>query len=68
MGSILAAVLVLCAPAAIRRSLPAMNSMRPRGKDRHVYNLEFEQAEHDFRLLVQMAPDHPAGHFFLAYG
>ena len=31
-----------------------------------VYNLEFENAEREFRDLVRMRPRHPAGHFFLA--
>ncbi len=32
----------------------------------HVYNLEFENAEKQFKELIQMQPNHPAGHFFLA--
>jgi tetratricopeptide (TPR) repeat protein len=66
-GSILAAVLVLCAPRCHSQVPPGdeFDATTRQGID-HVYNLEFEQAEHDFRLLVQMAPDHPAGHFFLA--
>jgi tetratricopeptide (TPR) repeat protein len=31
-----------------------------------VYDLAFEDAERDFRLLVELKPEHPAGHFFLA--
>ena len=30
-----------------------------------VYNLEFEKAEAEFKQLVAMRPEHPAGHFFL---
>lgn len=32
----------------------------------YVYNLEFENAEREFSVLVQEKPKHPAGHFFLA--
>jgi len=32
----------------------------------HVYNLEFEDAEKDFRDLVRRRPGDPAGYFFLA--
>ena len=31
-----------------------------------VYNLEFEEAERDFRSMIAMAPERPAGHFMLA--
>lgn len=31
-----------------------------------VYNLEFGDAEREFRQLVELKPRHPAGHFFLA--
>jgi tetratricopeptide (TPR) repeat protein len=32
----------------------------------YVYNLEFENAEKQFRELIHAQPKHPAGHFFLA--
>ena len=32
----------------------------------HVYNLEFEAAQGDFRSMVAMRPGDPAGYFFLA--
>jgi hypothetical protein len=32
----------------------------------HVYNLEFENAEKEFRELVRQKPGDPAGYFFLA--
>ena len=32
----------------------------------YVYNLEFENAEKQFREIIQAQPKHPAGHFFLA--
>ncbi len=32
----------------------------------HVYNLEFENAEKEFRELTRMRPGDPAGYFFLA--
>ncbi|MEK7250013.1 MAG: hypothetical protein AAB209_06260, partial [Bacteroidota bacterium] len=32
----------------------------------YVYNLEFENAEKQFKELIQMQPNHPAGNFFLA--
>lgn len=32
----------------------------------HVYNLEFESAEHEFQYLVNAYPHHPAGYFFVA--
>jgi len=32
----------------------------------HVYNLEFENAENEFRGLVRVRPGDPAGYFFLA--
>ncbi len=32
----------------------------------HVYNLAFEEADHDFAELVRIRPGHPAGYFFLA--
>ena len=32
----------------------------------HVYNLEFEKAEKEFRELVRQRPGDPAGYFFLA--
>jgi tetratricopeptide (TPR) repeat protein len=32
----------------------------------HVYNLEFERAETEFRELIRMNPGHPAGYFFSA--
>jgi hypothetical protein len=31
-----------------------------------LYNLAFEDAERDFRKLVELRPAHPAGPFFLA--
>jgi tetratricopeptide (TPR) repeat protein len=41
------------------------DSTTHRGIER-VYNLEFEKAEKDFRLLIHMRPGQPAGKFFLA--
>lgn len=35
-----------------------------RGID-YVYNLEFENADREFREMVRLKPQHPAGHFFL---
>ncbi|MBI3189295.1 MAG: tetratricopeptide repeat protein [Ignavibacteriales bacterium] len=32
----------------------------------YVYNLEFEQAKKEFKELIRLKPDHPAGHLFLA--
>jgi len=32
----------------------------------YTYNLEFEKAQNKFQQVVNMQPDHPAGHFFLA--
>jgi tetratricopeptide (TPR) repeat protein len=32
----------------------------------YVYNLEFENADAEFKELVRLKPKHPAGHFFLA--
>jgi tetratricopeptide (TPR) repeat protein len=32
----------------------------------HVYNLEFDQAEKEFRYIIATHPEHPAGYFFLA--
>ena len=32
----------------------------------YTYNLEFEKAAVEFKELVRMRPDHPAGYFFLA--
>jgi tetratricopeptide (TPR) repeat protein len=32
----------------------------------HVYNLQFDDAENDFREIVLLHPSHPTGYFFLA--
>lgn len=32
----------------------------------HIYNLEFESAEEEFKKLIESQPNEPAGHFFYA--
>lgn len=68
-GWIAAAVLavVLAVPRAEARAPadPAFEALARRGID-HVYNLEFEKADEEFRELIRMNPGHPAGHFFAA--
>ncbi|MBI5215851.1 MAG: tetratricopeptide repeat protein [Ignavibacteriae bacterium] len=32
----------------------------------YVYDLQFENARKEFKELIRLQPDHPAGHFFLA--
>ncbi|MGA2623222.1 MAG: tetratricopeptide repeat protein [Bacteroidota bacterium] len=32
----------------------------------YVYNLSFDSAQAEFQTVVELNPDHPAGHFFLA--
>ncbi|MBI3194464.1 MAG: hypothetical protein HYZ34_08380 [Ignavibacteriae bacterium] len=32
----------------------------------YVYDLQFEHAKKEFKELIRLKPDHPAGHFFLA--
>jgi tetratricopeptide (TPR) repeat protein len=44
---------------------PAFDTLTKKGID-EVYNLSFDSARTDFRELVKLKPDHPAGYFFLA--
>lgn len=44
---------------------PVFDAHVRRGID-HVYNLSFDSARMEFQKVVQLKPDHPAGHFFLA--
>ncbi len=58
-------ILVYVSPGNAQ-ALPSDFDDRTRKGIDHVYNLEFEEAEKQFRELIQAAPKHPAGHFFLA--
>lgn len=62
---LLLALALLAGPALRAQTDAAFDSVARLGIER-VYNLEFERAEEDFRILVRMRPAHPAGHFFLA--
>jgi tetratricopeptide (TPR) repeat protein len=59
-----AVLAVLFAPPAPGDS-PEFEAAAQRGIA-HIYNLEYENAEAEFRRLVAMDASHPAGHFFLA--
>jgi tetratricopeptide (TPR) repeat protein len=62
-GACLCLLLTLCAHA---QPAPAgFEALAQRGIG-HVYNLEFENAEKEFRDLVRQRPGDPAGYFFLA--
>jgi len=61
---------ILCAIVLATSSRAQVDEARyeaaaQRGIER-VYNLEFEEAEQDFRSMIAMAPQRPAGHFMLA--
>jgi tetratricopeptide (TPR) repeat protein len=63
----LGGVVVLAATAVLHAQPPAADfeALARRGIS-HVYNLEFENAEKEFRELVRQRPGDPAGYFFLA--
>ena len=44
---------------------PDFDAHTRRGID-HVYNLEFDEADKEFRYIIATHPEHPAGYFFLA--
>lgn len=65
MVALLAAILFFWRADARTPADPEFEALARRGID-HVYNLEFEKAEAEFRDLIRMNPGHPAGHFFSA--
>jgi tetratricopeptide (TPR) repeat protein len=65
---LIAAILLLVPPAAGRAQTALdreYETIALQGIE-HVYNLEFERADEEFRTLIRMNSDHPAGPFFLA--
>lgn len=56
---------VVASAAAQPQSEADFDSHTKKGIE-YVYNLEFENAEREFTVLVQQKPKHPAGYFFLA--
>lgn len=63
-----AAILVsLGVPTAKGNTLPdsTFDATIHQGID-HIYNLEFEKADEEFRQIINKRPGDPAGHFFLA--
>jgi|WetSurMetagenome_2_1015567.scaffolds.fasta_scaffold28588_3 tetratricopeptide (TPR) repeat protein len=68
MKQLMLGVLVFCVCVVCRAQVPrdsVYEATVQRGIQ-EVYNLEFEKAERDFAALVELRPQHPAGHFFRA--
>ena len=57
---------VLPLPPAVAQNLDAEFETHTQRGINEVYNLDFENAENEFRRLVVLRPKHPAGPFFLA--
>lgn len=67
-GWILVAVTLVISMSHLRAETLSEQEFETRVKKGvdHIYNLEFEQAEHEFTELIRAKPGDPAGHFFLA--
>ncbi len=63
LGALFCLLGSLCAHC---QTVPAQFEALARRGIGHVYNLEFENAEKEFRDLVRQRPGDPAGYFFLA--
>lgn len=61
---IITIIIILTVVANIKAQTAKFDSLVSQGI-RHIYNVEFEEAENSFRRVIADFPDHPAGKFFL---
>lgn len=61
-----ATLLVVAVSSGVAQNAGSAFAEHTRRGIEDVYNLRFENAEKEFRQLVELKPDHPAGPFFLA--
>ncbi len=59
-------LILFCASAQSQWSAESLFNERTQRGIQAVYNLEFEKAKTEFKELIRLKSDHPAGHFFLA--